>query len=215
MLFATQLVGFGAGGEPKILTYIGETSATNNATVYTFTGASIGTAASDRRVIVAVMGGGSNSGVTLSSVTVGGVTATINGQATNGNSVGAIVTAAVPTGTTGDIVVTFSGQKERCNVGVWSATGLTSNAAIDFDSGTADPGTATLDAVIGGFCIALAVSSNTTTLTWTNVTENYDVQPESADTASGASAATTAVTIAPSGNYASGSGSLVAVFATF
>lgn len=203
---------FGTSG--KALTYIGETTDTTNTDVYTFSGESIGTAASDRRIHVLVMGEGISPS-TLSSATVGGIAATINVQRSSGDVTAAIITAAVPTGTTADIVLSFSVVKGSANIGVYRSVGLTSNTAVDTDSSASDPATATLTSVAGGFCIGLCCSTVGTTVTWSGgVNEDYDVQP-SANTASGASASTGGTSISPSGDYASGSGSEAACFATF
>lgn len=198
----------------KLLTYIDETTDLSNASEYTFSGASIGTAASDRRVHVLVMGEGGNP-ATLTSATVGGIAATINVQRSSGDLTTAIITAAVPTGTTADIVLTFFASKNSANIGVYRSVGLTSNTAVDTDSSASDPATATLTSLPGGFCIGLCCSTIGTTVTWSGgVNKDYGVQP-SANTASGASASTGGTSISPAGDYASGSGNEAACFATF
>jgi hypothetical protein len=212
-LALTGLIGFGGYFAPKSLTFTDHATDTANLTTYTFSARAIGTAASDRRVHVLVHGGGVGD-TTLSSVTVGGVSATINVQASSGQHTSAIATAAVPTGTTGDVVVTFSGGKARCGIGVYASTGLSSETAVDTDSSTADPATATLTSVAGGFVLALAAGDNSSSLTWTNVTEDYDEVFEST-VQSGASGVTSSTTVSPSGDYASAPTNKPAVFATF
>lgn len=205
------------GAVTKVLSYLGSNSSITTATTYTVTAAALGTAATDRRIIVAIAG--ANSTRTISSVTVGGVSATINIQSTASadNNVVAIATALVPTGTTGDIVVTYSGSQAAHQVGWWSATGLTSNVAIATGSNAladaGQSGTITLTSVAGGFFIGVAGSSGTGTTTWTNATERYDFS--AARSSSGADALTTGTSIAVTATLASTNTNRNFVGATF
>lgn len=153
-----------SGPAPKVLAY--QTSAVDpsDLTTYTFSAQAIGTAAADRRVHVGV--GATQNSPTISSVVIGGVTATQNIATTLGTaSTVGIFTANVPTGTTADVVVTFTGSTNRCGIAVWTSTGLTSDAANATDSGVNDSGSsqdlncdvATLD---GGFIITYAIHHN-------------------------------------------------------
>lgn len=87
------------------LAYITKANPSRSGAVYTATSVSIGTAGTNRRVIVAYAGGGIRN---LSSATIGGVSATVHGSDTSGNGVAAFFSAIVPTGTTGNIVATAS-----------------------------------------------------------------------------------------------------------
>ena len=70
-----------------------------NVAVHTYTGLSFGAADASRFIIVGVCGG-----TTLTNVTIGGVTATAVGNISGTG----IFIAALPTGTTGTVVVTLS-----------------------------------------------------------------------------------------------------------
>ena len=176
-----------------------------------FTAASIGASHPSRCVhLVIHMNGGTPA---LSSVTIGGILAEINVQATNTDSLCAIASAFVPTGATTTIALVGTGTILGTRVGIYRSIGLQSTTAVDSDNSTADPGTATLDSLVGGFCLSGASKNAADSLTWTNVTENYDTTSAESRVGSGASVATAATSIAPSGNYATGAG--VAVFATF
>lgn len=120
------------------LTYQTITTHPTEGQTVTFTGAAIGTASSDRRVFVVIPyynGGSSN--ISIASVTIAGTLATIHCQAFEvGTYRGgcAIVSAAVPTGTTADIVVTFAssgGGYYRPRIAVYRVTGLQSAVAQD------------------------------------------------------------------------------------
>ena len=188
---------------PKVLTW--QTSASDSSTqsTYTFTSQAIGTAATDRYVIVAINVGAA-SARTWSSGTIGGVTAALvsdgthTATLTNGASTAFIIIALVPTGTTATIAYTLSGNGARSGIGVWSATGLVSATANHVQTSTANPGTDTLNVLAGGFAIGTAGNDNAGTTTWTNMTKRYD-----ADTTgglgrmqSGADATTSAGTLA-------------------
>lgn len=215
----SQIVSLGTpnSSASKTLTY--QTAAmdtTDSTKTYTFSGVAIGTAAVDRRVHVTAHT--FNIGTpTISSITIGGILATINAsRSVAGNTGSAIATALVPTGTTADIVVTWTSSSDStgCHVGVWSSVGLATSGAYDSDSSVANPQTATLSTLDGGFCIASTAQVVAGTVTWTNATERFDQTDADNHASSGASAATTGADISPSGQW-SVVGSGGAVFATF
>lgn len=159
--------------------YLQSNSSASGLTTYTFTAENLGTADSGRFIIAAIGGRHAGAAHTLSSVTIGGVTATIATQAnvttTNGNTV-ALVIAAVPTGTTGDVVVTFSAAMLRCGIALYRATNLNPTAfqTQPVTAGTANP-TANLDIPAGGLAIATSLNSNNpSTTTWTGLTIDFD-----------------------------------------
>lgn len=143
---------------------------------YTWSGVSIGAAASDRLVIVSVGWAGLGT-VTLSSATIGGVSATIVAQTTGTNTGIAIIAAVVPTGTTADIVVTMSAGMSRFYYAVWRGTGFVSTTAYDTDApagGASSARSATIDVPAGGFVFATSQGADSGGVTWTNVTEDWD-----------------------------------------
>jgi hypothetical protein len=119
----------GAGGG-TVLTYLGNYAQEgSNQNPVTYTGVNFGTEAADRYIIVAI--GQRNDSRTFTSVTIGGVTATILVQQGDGNTTAGIAIAAVPTGTSGTVVVNLSGTADSHYLGVWSATGLDSATPVD------------------------------------------------------------------------------------
>lgn len=175
----TILQSFAALPPTKRLVYINSSQITTSNSIFTFASSSLGTASWDRRIIVAVAT--ANSTRAISSVTVAGITATINVTYEGGgdNNTTAIVTAWVPTGTTGDIVVTLTGgTNPNCIVGWWAAYGLTSNDAINTTTdavATATP-TLTLTTKPGGFAIYVyGTSASGATSTWGTATERFDL----------------------------------------
>lgn len=155
----------------------------SNLTTYTFSSVNFGTADGARYIICGVSSraGGSS---TINSVTIGGVTASIvvqiNSAADSGFNTAGIAIAAVPTGTSGDVVVVFSAGQARATIYLWSSTTLESATASDFDSNAANDPSVNIDCPANGFIIAVAsFSVGTGSTTWTGLTEDYDQALES------------------------------------
>jgi hypothetical protein len=155
----------------KDLNYIGAVNNTGSATTYTFTAANIGTATSDRVVVVGVM---LNSSVsrTVSSVTLGG-NAMTSIVGTNSASNTALFRISVASGTTADIVVTGSGGANGCYVVVYSLTGWGTVTTYD-SSSAASTSAATISATIntasGGAVIGIQNRFNTGSVTTSGFT---------------------------------------------
>lgn len=149
-------------------------------TTYTFSSQNLGTAASDRYIVVAVGWRKSGSAPSLSSVSVGGVSATsvVNYKSGTTTATGAaIFIAAVPTGTSGDVVITFSADSASCGIALYRVTGLTDTTPIETATSNANPRAVTLNGVEGGFIIAVDYNnvSGASTTTFSGLTEDYDV----------------------------------------
>jgi hypothetical protein len=213
----------------KVLTFQTHAEDTSNATTYTFAGKAIGTAAADRRVHVAVAG--TQGTRTVSSVKVHvpdvatdptGTTLTQNVSRQDGVTTVALYVGVIASGTTADIVVTWSAGQDRCGIGIWSSTGLTSNSAVDTKAGLATDGAGlnlTPTTVAGGFLIGVVCdhSSGSGLSTWTTATERYDVVLEGATPVhSGADYATPGSSVTININTATnGNGNASAAMASF
>lgn len=176
------------------LAFTADDSDETDLTTYTFAGMSFGTAATDR--IVAVAAHVDGDGGDLVSATLGGVGATVVITQGVGNENAAIAYAAVPTGTTGDVVVTWTGTAARCHVGVWKITGATA-APTDTDFSTSTPSTGeSLTLNIPSHAAAISVHTSTQDSSsdfWTGAVQRYldasansefqgaDVQPTGID----------------------------------
>lgn len=175
-----------ARGNSPSYVYCTQTSSATNLTSYTFTAVPISTASAYRRVLVLINGTGSASGRTLSSVTIGGVTATshvINVSSSTYSS--RMVSALVPTGTTADIVITYSGSMNDCSIGVWALYNVASTPRL-----TAKPNTTTYNYtlnLIPNDITILAQWDTSTAITWTNATRDFNAIGGSGENYSGAS----------------------------
>jgi hypothetical protein len=143
--------------------------------IYTFSSVAFGAAAADRLLIMAVAGGSTATSVTLGSVTIGGITATIHAQANNSgntrNGHAAVVSATVPTGTSGTIVVTWSvagvgGPMLDTSYALYRVTGLVSTTPTDTATATGGSPTMNIDRSNNGFIVAAANAVSASAVTW-------------------------------------------------
>ncbi len=124
----------------------------------TFASQSLGTAGR-RNIIIALAHYSTNA---ATGVTVAGITATqIVSEVVNASRRCSLWIASVPTGTTGDVVVTFAGAVARAYIGVYAAYNLASSAARDTATfsliGTATPYFLDLSADVPARGIAVGV----------------------------------------------------------
>lgn len=167
-------------------------------TTYTFSSVNFQTE-SGRSLVVVAIGGQSGSNLQVSSVTIGGVSATSVDNSGNGQATAAMYQAA-PTGTSGNVVVTFSGGQSGAGIAVWSLYNLastTKKTSVANTAATQTVRTLSLNTAIGD--VILAYSSNrdggTPTYTWVGVTEDADAAFDGSNTHSaGSHVATSAET---------------------
>lgn len=148
-------------------------------TTYTFSSQNLGAADSGRYIVVGI-GARSTGLLNVSSVTVAGVSATevIQQRSANNQNVTALYIAAVPTGTSGDVVVTLSAGALRCSISLVRLVTIDSATAVDTASSTASPPSGSMSCGDGGVIIGIALSQTLTTTTWSGITEDYDAQNE-------------------------------------
>lgn len=188
-------------------------------TTYTFSGVSLGAADVNRKIAVTIGGHRAASGRTIVSCTIGGVSAVelvfVAAVAGSNTVLQSVWIASVPTGTTGNIVVTFSNTMDRIGVDVIRLIGANSTAYHTATDDEADGGfavTANINAVSGGCVIGVTCTSNSgRTVIWTNLTERSDRVVGSSTAVSMASDATTStgsvtVTATASGSNSNGMG---------
>lgn len=157
---------------------------TSDATTHTHASLSLG-AAADNRVIIATVGWRGSGTTSLNAATIGGIPAVIVsniGVASEANKV-AIISALVPSGTTGDIVLTWNDTCNRSRVVVRRVIGC-SYLPFDVSKSTADDPTYDIDVPAGGIAVGVGCALGTTTTTWVGLTEDDDSQPESIITVS-------------------------------
>jgi hypothetical protein len=182
-----------AASSKPTFTYNGTASSATDAASYTFTAVSIGTAATNRRVII-VLNTAASALRSISSATIGGISATIYDASLFANSI-KIIYATVPTGTTADVVVNFSGTLLRIALGsysVYNLKSITPIAVAQSNSWSSGAISATVSAPADSILLAGVYTSTTAnSFTWTNATLNYTTSVETGTNQSGASVQTT------------------------
>jgi hypothetical protein len=193
----------GAPSGAPTATFLQATSINSSSTTYT--GQNLGTASSDRYIVVALaarLGGGA----IVSSVTIAGVSATIIAQTNSGSNCVTLAMAAVPSGTSGDVSFTLSsgGSLFRSLIAVFSVTGLSSATPNATATTATNNGAMSVAIPANGIAIAAAMafaSSGTGQFTWTNATERSDQLVSGTTGLSTASASSsTAATVSISAN---------------
>jgi hypothetical protein len=168
--------------EPVIATF--QTSAVDatGATTYSFTSQAIGTAANNRIVVVAAdTNGGAAGSDGVSSMTIGGISATlVKASLADDHCQAELWEAVVPTGTTATVAVTWNSARGRCGIGIWAVYNakFTPHAtAEDNHVGTSSAATSvSINVPASGACIGCvsAGAASAATFTWAGVTEKYD-----------------------------------------
>ena len=186
---AFPVIGGGGGGFSLTFTDTKTNSAGGSAITYNSGGdPSIGTADANRVVAVAIAAR-VNTTFTVSSVTIAGVSATqVSGAAaTPGSSVCTdIWYAAVPSGTTATVVVTYAGTSVVSGIAVYriiTTTAAPSAGQNDFDVAFNNASSPLSRAItipsgggmIGSFIYSPASGSNTTTWAGGTITKDVDV----------------------------------------
>lgn len=174
-----------AGGSfgPPTIAYLTNLVDTSDETTYSFGGVSFGDAAADRAIAVTIHGTRSVASREVSSVTIGGVSASrLVGQTTFAGAlaigtVSEIWIASVPAGTSGTVSITFNDLISHCAVGVFRITGLLSLLAEGTAVGQANNNSNNLsltgvskDAVV----IACGTATGSPTFGYTGVTQEYE-----------------------------------------
>lgn len=202
MLRVNNLVGFGArraaAGSAPAVSYLASDMTGSWGATQTFSSLSFGDAASDRYLVAAFFGVGTST-VNVTNVTIGGITAT---QVVYAQIISDIFRAwgfwiaAVPSGTSGDVVVTATGGRARCTMALYRLTGLSSATAV---------ATGTDDTISGGvMATSLSVNSGdvlvgfacdnlpgTTNINWSGVTKDFFIGPVNNTSRSGGSVVAT------------------------
>lgn len=189
--FAGMLINsyrFATSDTPASITFLQCTQSTSDLTTYTFSSQNTGTASSDRHTIVTIGAEDAASNFTVSTVTVGGDSATELYSTLAALSVeSAIFGLANTAGTSEDVVVTFSEAVTSANICVYQVNNLNSLTPVDTSNDAAEESCSSgggntvcdlvIDAQNGGILVGVMAKSTTggTAVTWSGLTENQEV----------------------------------------
>ena len=176
-MFIGSQLGMVAATSVATISFASSAISASDLTTYTFSAAALGTAASNRKIVVAASSAVSTTAI-VSTLTVNGVSATyITGSRVrhpDNERVIELWQADVPTGATGDVVVTFSSAENRCGIGVWAVYGAAA-AAHATATDNSSPYSQNVVVPTGGVIIGAAYSLTATSNAWTApMVENYD-----------------------------------------
>lgn len=171
-MFATRMMM--AAGAPLIdVTNTDHASDGTNASLYTFSGKALGAEATDRKIVVMIMATAPSGD--MSAVTVGGVSASSLGYALGGTYYAGAWIADVPTGTTGDIVITVGSSIVRCDISVYRLTNSDGTIpASGSGTDTSSPYTGSINVPARGAAFGVTYDNGNTTMTWTGIDEDVD-----------------------------------------
>ena len=143
---------------------------------HTYTSMNIGAAASDR-IVVVFAGQGSFSSATVSSMTIGGVPATIIGSGTGTNMAQTVAYANVPTGTTADVTVNWTNFISRAAISVYTITNAQDTSHFAFNNGGgggAGSRSTTVTVPSNGIGLAHCIHADGGVVNWTNAAEDFE-----------------------------------------
>jgi len=174
MLNLTELIGFGVGGARSITLTESGLLNTDNTGVLTFTAANIGTPEADRVVLVNMPAQRTAAGTTTVACTVGGVSMTQQILLIQGARYHAVFSGVVPSGATGDVVLTFGTGNFSALINIVAASGGFNPTIYDSDTDTTTSPSLTLDIPAAGILLCSHTSNTSGATTWTNATETYE-----------------------------------------
>lgn len=189
--------GASAALHPLSLTFTDNTGVSDSSNDVTFSSRSIGAApaAGESRFVVAMFHHEKETtGNTVTGVFIGGATPTTLASFNydvGGSRTLILAYREIPTGTTADFRMTISANGGRKAVGVYRVIGQSGSSIALYGTETTDTGanpTLSLDVSSGGVVIAGTNVEQGSACTWTGLTENYDVDLNSGEYYSGASA---------------------------
>lgn len=163
------------------LSYTDSFTSTTSGSSFTSGSEDIGNADASRRVIVAVVWSTSTSSPkTLSSATIGGLSATIHQQIAPNGIRSALISRKVPSGLTAVCSVTLSGSVSNCSMFFYRLVNESSSSPYDTASDITLSGStlsANLSIPSNGVAIGVAIHKTLplTTFSWTNLTEDVDL----------------------------------------
>jgi hypothetical protein len=175
-MLAQKLMGATSDPDALDISWIGASSQDGSQTsaAFNFTGVSIGAADADRVVLLGMRTfNGSGTLGALSSVTIGGVTATQLAYSQGGNSGVGIFAAAIPSGTTSTISIS-TGNRTSCGIGIWRMVKAGASLAT-YDATATAASSFSIGTIANGAVIAVAGVANGLPISWSALTERSEI----------------------------------------
>ena len=200
-----------AASSPIAATFQQSDIDTATLSTYTFSAQPIGAASATRRVVVGVS---RRLPRAINSATIGGVSATIDADASASNNRVSLISAVVPTGTTATVTITLQSNADRCGIGVWTLDGGSPTGAAGDASG--DPANMSVTTIAGDVVISCAMINGTgSSFTWSDADERYDQNIETDIYHTGADTTAVGILTEPSVDVTPNSTNMVATSAGY
>ena len=151
------------------ISFTGSAASTTDATSYTYTAVALDSLTGSDRYVLVGTSARSAATTNITSMTIGGVAATELVDHVVSTSNCGFYIAQVPTGTTADIVVNYSGTMVRSGVTVWTLRGLVSITPHHTRTGTT---TGALNVPANGVAAGVFYNSTLANHAWTGLTKN-------------------------------------------
>jgi len=173
---------------PYTFSYQASYADVSSATTRTISSVDFGAATSSTREIFVVLRWSNSTATTITSATIGGVSATISAGASAGAQGAALIFATVPTGTSGNVVITYSNATTASVAFVYRVTGRPNRGSTAIntygDTGAVSRSSYTSPTVAipnNGFVLTILSNNSTTDLTFSGsgITINGDVYSDS------------------------------------
>ena len=162
--------------------YNAQSNSGTDLTTYTFSSISIGTAAGNRTVIISIACHRAypyTGDVGISSVTIGGSTASNAITSSDGNMLSAIYYLDVSSGTTADIVITCLAKQLKCGIGSYAAYGASTEGIVTNSYRQFSTSSMTLDVTAGSVTVGVSQNNHTNASTsWTGLTKDFGIAPD-------------------------------------
>ena len=212
-MLATRLMGSSGVTKIKNLAQTATAQSATGLTTYTFSNVNIGTANTKRIVVVCIAGFAPNT-VRFSSVSIGGTAANVDANAlqdgATSEGIAVIASRNVPSGSTANIVVTFTSNASFCGIIVYSF--VSPNGQANVVGTYAESGlttgltnvSGTITTVKGGAIIGCRINNNDST-TWVGLSENVEIDLRTTEWFSGASALSTSTSLSWQSNVSASS----------
>lgn len=143
-------------------------------TNYTFAGCDIGTAGATRRVLIAYEYN-PNSATQVASATIAGVGATLHGECSFAGRCVGFLSAAVPSGTTGTVVLNFNGECHRCGIDVIATYDMAATHT-DIEEDESSPFSQSLSVPEGGAAFGASYANYNSNYGWSGIAELAESQ---------------------------------------
>jgi hypothetical protein len=187
----------GGAVTPATIEFLGSDVDDGNSSTYSFSSKALGAEASDRYIAAVFMHSSNNAGRTVNACSFAGVTATealfVQHSGSSRTAYVAIHIAAVPTGTSGTLSITWDAALAHQIVFWYRITGIGALTPFHTASNSVDPSAMSLNVPAGGVAIGGAMTGESSAggsrdTVWTNLTDDGNVSSDVGNTTAGSAA---------------------------